>query len=58
MDPYATMYVIVKDPQSYNHWGIKDSKNKGKSPMEEVEAPPNVDPNIFCMVDSILLQQM
>ena len=48
MDPYATMYLIVKDPQLYNQWGIKDNKNKGKSPIvEDVETPLVADPNLF-----------
>ena len=34
MDPYATTYLIVEDPQPYNHWVIKDNKHKGKIPME------------------------
>ena len=47
MNLYATMYLIVEDPQRYNHWEITDDKNKEKSPMVEVEVPPNVDPNLF-----------
>lgn len=47
MDPYATMYPMVDDPQEYNHWGIKIDKNKEKRPMEDIEAPPMVDPNLF-----------
>ena len=58
MDPYATMYLIVKDPQAYNHWGIKENKNKGKNTLEDMEVPPIVDPNLFQQVNSILLQQM
>ena len=56
MDPYATMYLKVEYPQAYNNQGIKDNKNKGKSSMEDVEAPPIVDSNLFCQVNSILLQ--
>ena len=52
MDPYATMYLIVEDPHNYTQYGIKENKNKGKSPMVEMEAPPSVDPNLFCMVNS------
>ena len=59
MDAYATMYLIVKDSHLYNQWGIKDNKSKGKSSMvEDVEAPPMVDPNLLWQVNSILLQQM
>ena len=60
MDPYATMSLIVEDPQVYNQWGIKDNKNKGKSLMvEDIEAPPMLDPNLFRQqVNSILLQRM
>ena len=48
IDPYATMYLVVDKPFSYNQRGIKIDKNKGKEPMlEEVEAPPSVDSNLF-----------
>ena len=48
MDPYATMYLIVNNPQLYNQLGIKNDKNKGKIPMgEDIKAPPPVDPTLF-----------
>ena len=58
MDPYVAMYLIANDPQVYNHLGIKDNENKGKSPMEDIKAPTMVDSNLFHQVDSILLQQL
>ena len=31
IDPYATMYLVVEDPMSYNHWGVKIDKKKEKN---------------------------
>ena len=58
MDLHATKYLIVEDPQVYNHWGVRVRINKGKSPMSDIEGPPLVDDNLLCQVNSILLQQM
>ena len=47
IDPYATMYLLVEEPLSYNQWGIKIEKKKGKKPMfEDIEAPPLVDSSL------------
>ena len=58
IDPYATiMYLAVYDPLSYNQWGIKIDRNKGKKPMfEDVESLPLVDPSLFKQVNAALLQ--
>ena len=59
IDSYATMYLVVEEPLSYNQWEIKIDKNKGGKPMfEDIEAPPLVDPSLLRQVNFVLLQWM
>ena len=59
IDPYATMYLVVEEPLSYNQWGIKIEKTRGKQPIiEDMKTPPLVDPSLFQHKNFVLLQWM
>ena len=54
MDPYATMYVVTEDPMSMNKWGLKDNTDsRNKQPVDETERPPQLDPKLYKLIDSI-----
>ena len=44
-------YLIVRDPENYNHYG--DNMAKGKLVMETVEIPPRLElPGALCIFES------